>query len=113
MDMESTEANAVTQAQANPEESESPEEGTRNVGVATVAAREIRNVGMLDLTGLDSPDSLDEVVSIRNVGVIIVPEPLLPKLSRIPMRNVGTTIPVPPGARPRMFSGDIVLGGEA
>lgn len=111
--MESVETNAVAQAQTNPEDGQTSDEGTRNVGVGTAAAREIRNVGMLDLTGLDSPDSLDEVVSIRNVGVILVPEPLLPKLSRISMRNVGTTIPVPPGARPRMFSGDIVLGGDA
>jgi hypothetical protein len=29
------------------------------------------------------------------------------------MRNVGTTIPVPAGARPRIFSGDTVLSGEA
>ena len=86
---------------------------TRNVGVGTSAAREIRNVGMLDLTGLESPEALDGVMSIRNVGAIIVPEPLLARLSRIPMRNVGATIPVPPGARPRVISGNTVLSGEA
>jgi hypothetical protein len=86
---------------------------TRNLGVATSTAREIRNVGMLDLSGLDAPEALDGVVAIRNVGVIIVPEPLLPRLSRIPMRNVGSTIPVPAGARPRIFSGDTILSGDA
>ena len=103
---------AETSAQTKAEKAEIAEE-TRNVGVGTTAAREIRNVGMLDLTGLESPDSLDGVVSIRNVGAIIVPEPLLARLSRIPMRNVGATIPVPPGARPRVFSGDTVLSGDA
>ena len=86
---------------------------TRNLGVATSTAREIRNVGMLDLSGLDAPEALDGVVSIRNVGVIIVPEPLVPRLNRIPMRNVGSTIPVPAGARPRIFSGETILSGEA
>src|SRR5688572_23914857 len=104
MKMESAEQPAETQTIPNE---------TRDVGVATTAAREIRNVGMLDLTGLESPESLDGVVSIRNVGAIIVPEPLLARLSRIPMRNVGTTIPVPPGARPRVHSGNTVLNGEA
>jgi len=103
---------AETSAQTNAEKAPIPE-GTRNVGVGIATAREIRNVGMLDLTGLEAPDSLDGVVSITNVGVIIVPEPLLARLSRIPMRNVGTTIPVPPGARPRIFTGDSVLSGDA
>jgi hypothetical protein len=99
-------------AGTNTDANEIPNE-TRNIGVAVTASREIRNVGMLDLTGLESPESLDGVFSIRNVGAIIVPEPLLGRLSRIPMRNVGTTIPVPPGARPRIFSGDTVLNGDA
>jgi hypothetical protein len=86
---------------------------TRNVGVAMGAAREIRNVGMLDLTGLESPEALDGVVSMRNVGAIIVPESLLERLSRISMRNVGATIPVPPGARPRVISGNTVMSGDA
>ena len=86
---------------------------TRGVGVATPATREIRNVGMLDLTGLESPEALDGVVSIRNVGAILVPEPLVARLSRIPMRHVGATIPVPAGARPRIFSGDTILSGDA
>jgi hypothetical protein len=86
---------------------------TRNIGGATTTAREIRNVGMLDLTGLESPEALDGVESIRNVGAILVPEPLLPRLSKIPMRNVGATIPVPPGVRPKVFSGDTILSGEA
>lgn len=96
-----------------PAEAQTIPNETRNVGVATAAAREIRNVGMLDLTGLESPEALDGVESIRNVGAIIVPEPLLARLSRIPMRSVGTTIPVPAGARPRVISGNTVLSGDA
>jgi hypothetical protein len=85
----------------------------QNVGVTSATASVIRNVGVLDLSGLDSPDVLDGITSMVNVGVVIVPEPLLPKLSRIPMRNVGVTIPVPKGARLRQFSGQTVLSGDA
>lgn len=95
-----------------PRTDENPHE-TRNVGVAQSTAREIRNVGLLDLTGLESPESLDGVTSIRNVGAILAPEPLLGRLSRIPMRNVGATIPIPAGARPRIVSGNTMLSGEA
>src|SRR5688572_22704061 len=105
--MESTETNA----QANAEKT-AISNVTRNVGVASSVGREIRNVGMLDLTALDSPESLDGVVSIRNVRAILAPEPLLARLSKISMQNVGATIPVPAGARPRVISGNTVLNGE-
>src|SRR3954471_23039317 len=89
------------------------EQEVNNVGVTSATVSVIRNVGVLDLSGLESPEVLDGVTSMINVGVIIVPEPLLPKLSRISMRNVGVTIPVPKGARLRQFSGQTVLSGDA
>src|SRR4051812_24687453 len=70
------------------------------VGVASATASVIRDVG-----GLESPEALDGVTSMINVGVVIVPEPLLTKLSRSTMRNAGVTIPVPAGAKLRQFSG--------
>ena len=66
--MENPETSAQTRSERSAEAPAIPE-GTRNVGVGIAAAREIRNVGMLDLTGLESPESLDGVETIRNVGV--------------------------------------------
>ena len=53
------------------------------------AAREITNVGVLDLSAMESPEALDGVRKITNVGVILAPQALLQKLSTIPMVNVG------------------------
>ena len=85
----------------------------RNLGVATSAAREITNVGVLDLSAMESPEVLNNVRRITNVGVILAPKSLLEKLSTIPMVNVGTTIPVPTGAKIRAFTGSTVMSGEA
>jgi hypothetical protein len=85
----------------------------RNLGVASAAAREITNVGVLDLSAMESPEALDKVRRITNVGVILAPRNLLPKLSTIPMVNVGTTIPVPTGATIKAFTGATVMSGEA
>jgi hypothetical protein len=85
----------------------------RNAGVAAGAAREITNVGVLDLTALEGPEALDGVRQIKNVGVILVPQPLIQKLSTIPAENVGTTIPVPAGAKIKAFTGATVMSGEA
>jgi hypothetical protein len=85
----------------------------RNAGVAAGAAREITNVGVLDLTALEGPEALDGVRQIKNVGVILVPQPLVQKLSTIPAQNVGTTIPLPAGAKIKAFTGATVMSGEA
>src|SRR5436309_1938491 len=92
-------------------ETQAPE--IRNAGVAAATAREITNVGVLDLSAMESPEALDGVRRISNVGVILVPQPLLQKLSSIPMTNVGTTIPVPTGAKLRAFTGETILSGDA
>jgi hypothetical protein len=94
-------------------ESDAHPNEVRNLGVASAAAREITNVGVLDLSAMESPEALDNVRRITNVGVILAPRPLLQKLSQIPMVNVGTTIPIPAGAKVRAFTGATVLSGEA
>lgn len=100
------EAIPATAQDAQPDE-------VRNLGVASAAGREITNVGVLDLSAMESPDALDRVRRITNVGVILAPRPLLQKLSTIPMVNVGTTIPIPAGAKLKAFTGTTVLSGDA
>ena len=78
--------------------------------------RVIEQVGVLDLTAMDSPDALDGIASIRKVGAILVPRNLVPKLSTIPMSQVGTTIPLPPtteGVKVRQVTGQTTMSGEA
>jgi len=75
--------------------------------------REIRDVALLDLTGANAAAALEGVTRISHVAAILVPESLVSRLSSIPMEGVAATIPVPAGRRPRVFSGQITLSGEA
>jgi hypothetical protein len=59
--------------------------------------REIKNLGVLDLTGMKSPDELSNISAIKNVGVILAPQSLMTKLTSIPMENIGHTVPIPDG----------------
>ncbi len=83
---------------------------------ATSAAgetREIQRVGLLDLTGMKSPDDLSGITKIKEVGLVLVPEPLMAKLSGIPMENVGTVLPIPVGEKVKVVAGSLKLSGEA
>ena len=75
--------------------------------------REISNVALLDLTGAAAETALTGVTRISEVAAILVPESLLPKLSSIPMERVAATVPIPDGQRVRVFTGQIVLSGDA
>jgi hypothetical protein len=75
--------------------------------------REIRDVALLDLTGVNSAAALEGVTRITRVATILVPESLLPRLSSIPMDRVAATVPVRDGQRTRVMSGQILLSGEA
>lgn len=92
---------------------EAPILESQAIGVANAVGRVVRNVGVLDLTGLDGPDALDGVTGIHIVGVILAPQALLAKLGTIPMTQIGSAIPAPTGTRPRMFTGDIILSCSA
>ena len=75
--------------------------------------REISNVALLDLTGAAAATALEGVTRISEVAAILVPESLLGKLSSIPMDRVAATVPIPDGQRVRVFTGQIVLSGDA
>lgn len=74
---------------------------------------EIKNLGHLDLTSMKSEEDLDRIKSIENVGSILVPESLMGRLAGIPMKNVGSTIPIPEGENVRLLTGQMKLTGEA
>lgn len=73
----------------------------------------VRNLGVFDLTGIKSSEDLKNIVSIENVGVILVPEHLQGALNAIPMANVGTTVTIPEGMTFKIMTGQIKLSGEA
>ena len=99
-------------AQTQPVEA-SPETPAAQSGESTREAREIRGVGVLDLTGMRSTDDLAGITRIKNVGVILVPEPLMSRLGAISMEHVGTTVAIPVGDKVRVITGSLTLSGEA
>jgi hypothetical protein len=87
---------------------------TESTSTHSQVAREIKNLGMLDLTGMTSPDQLSNILEIKNVGAIIVPQTLMPALLSIPQTNVGTTIPIPDGKNVKVNTvmGPMQISGE-
>ena len=80
---------------------------------ATTYAGEIKQVAVLDLTGLTSPDDLTAVTRITRVAVILVPEALLSALMRIPMEQIASIVPVPAGKNLKIMAGQAQMSGDA
>src|ERR671933_38100 len=81
-----------------------------NEGAVTAAGGVIENVGLLDLTAM-SAERLAQIDRIENVGLVLVPEGLTIPVEKI-SRNVGATVPIPHGARVKVFSGQATVGGD-
>ncbi len=73
----------------------------------------IRNVAVLDFTGMKSPDDLSGISSISNVATILVPEPLNKALMNIRMENVASVVPIPEGKNVKVLSGQLKMSGES
>ena len=73
----------------------------------------VKNVAVLDLTSMSSPDDLAEISSIEKVALVLVPDSLAGALARIPMSSVASVVPVPDGADVKVHTGAVVMGGEA
>ena len=76
--------------------------------------RVIKNVAMLDLTTLKSPEELADVEMIKNVATILIPESLMGALMRIPQKNIASVIPIPDGddVEVQVTNGVLRMGGE-
>jgi hypothetical protein len=74
---------------------------------------EMRNIAVLDLTGMKSEEELAGITSIRDCALVLVPENLSGKLMTIPMNDVACIVPVPQGAGVKMMTGQVNLAGEA
>ncbi len=71
----------------------------------------IGNTGILDLTWAKSPEDLNEVTAIEQVGVVRVTEELYTFVCSIPMEKVGAVQQVPAGRREEL-TGNIRIGGD-
>jgi hypothetical protein len=76
-------------------------------------AGHIHNVDFLDLSSAKSPDDLQGITRISNVDCILIPEHLMPALTRIPMENVDAVIPMPAGENAQVRVGQVWMTGEA
>lgn len=77
----------------------------------TAVSGEICNLGVLDLRFATSPDDLSGIVSLKNIGVILIPEALSAALARIPSQNIGAIAPIPDGANVDILNGQTHLTG--
>jgi hypothetical protein len=72
----------------------------------------IEGQGLLDLSHLTSPDELAAITRISEVGAVVLPESLAGAYAAIPVSEVGGTIFVPDGLKPRVHVGPLIVGGD-
>jgi hypothetical protein len=75
-------------------------------------AGHIEDVGMLDLRWAKTAEDIGNIVSMEDVGVVLIPEHLAGALGRVSMEDVGAIIPIPPGDNVNVMSGQVKLTGE-
>src|SRR6187402_3090268 len=73
----------------------------------------IMDVGMLDLTSAKTPEDLQYIRSIQDVGAILIPEHLAAVLAGVQMQDVGAIIPIPSGDHVDVITGQTKLTGES
>lgn len=72
----------------------------------------IQDVPLLDLSHATTAEDLAHISLIEDVAVVVVPEHLATALTRIPMRDVASVIPVKKGSRVRTHTGSLRIGGD-
>jgi hypothetical protein len=77
-----------------------------------VTGTTIENLGILDLIN-KKPEDLAAVTWIQNVGVILAPEALSGALMKIPQKNVGLIVTIPPtSGKIKRLTGQLTVDGE-
>jgi hypothetical protein len=82
-------------------------------GEVPTPAGHIREMSILDLRSAKTPEDLNGITGISEVGCILIPEHLTMALMRIPMHEVGVVAPIPQDANVVLQVGQIKLTGEA
>jgi len=72
----------------------------------------VEGQGVLDLSHLTSPEELAAITRISEVGAVVLPESLAGAYAAIPVSEVGATVFVPDGLKPRVHVGPLVVGGS-
>ncbi len=84
------------------------EKGLKNMEkeIRISVENDMKNVGILNLKDI-TPEELDKMGEIRNMGIIIAPEELMGKISSKVVKNMGTIVPFRKGWR--IYSGHTEL----
>jgi hypothetical protein len=72
----------------------------------------IKDQPVADFSHLTSPEQLAAIGRIEDVALVVVPEALAAAYAAIPSSDVAATIYVPSGARVRVHTGSLVVGGD-
>ena len=67
---------------------------------------------VVDFSHLTSPEQLAAISEIKDVALVIVPEPLAAAYAAIPSSDVAATVYVPGGGNVRVHTGALVVGGD-
>ncbi|HXW79863.1 MAG TPA: hypothetical protein VEJ84_10210, partial [Acidimicrobiales bacterium] len=86
---------------------------SRGIGLGQASAGTVKDVGVLDLTHVTSPEQLDLATGISDVGVVLVRDSVAARLGMVPMSEVGVVVAVPDAAKLVRQTGTIRLAGEA
>ncbi|MBI1333612.1 MAG: hypothetical protein GC165_12125 [Armatimonadetes bacterium] len=85
----------------------------QNSSNRTPRAGVIRDMGVVDLRFAKSPEDLNDIQMIRDVGVVLIPECAAAALNRIQVSDVGSMVILPSNVPVNCMTGQLKLAGEA
>ena len=88
------------------------EENIETKGDDVRAAGDIQDVGMLDLRYAKVAEDLARIHSIKDVGLVLVPEHLAGVLAGVSMTDVGAVVPIPQEGKVNCLTGQVRLSAE-
>lgn len=79
---------------------------------SSVQSRTIRDMGVLDLRYAKSPDDLQEIDAIHDVGVVLISEDAAAAFGRILLHDVGSVVTLPSNVPVNCMTGQLTITGE-